>query len=98
MRYEFHPEAEVDLVETIFYYETQALGLGERFAAEVEHAIEQLLSHPKSGTLDAEGFRKWVLDTFPYNLRYTESNDLVYILVVESQVRRPNYWKHRVAR
>ena len=98
MRYEFHPEAEVDLVETIFYYETQALGLGERFAAEVEHAIEPLPSHPKSGTLDAEGFRKRVLDTFPYNLRYTESNDLVYILVVESQVRRPNYWKHRVAR
>ena len=98
MRYEFHPEAEVDLVETIFYYETQALGLGERFAAEVEHAIEQLLSHPKSGTLDVEGFRKWVLDTFPYNLRYTESNDLVYILVVERQVRRPNYWKHRAAR
>jgi len=27
MRYEFHPEAEVDLVETILYYETQALGL-----------------------------------------------------------------------
>ncbi len=98
MRYEFHPEAEVDLVETIFYYETQALGLGERFAAEVEHAIEQLLSHPKSGTPDAEGFRKWVLDTFPYNLRDTDSNDLVHILVVESQVRRPNYWKHRAAR
>ena len=28
MRYEFHPEAEVDLIETILYYETQALGLG----------------------------------------------------------------------
>ena len=27
MRYEFHPEAEVDLVETILYYETQAPGL-----------------------------------------------------------------------
>ena len=27
MKYEFHPEAEVDLVETVLYYETQALGL-----------------------------------------------------------------------
>ena len=98
MRYGFHPEAEVDLIETILYYETQALGLGARFAAEVQRAIEQLLMHPKIGASDKEGFRKWVLDTFPYNLRYTESNDLVYILVVESQVRRPNYWKHRVAR
>ena len=98
MRYEFHPEAEVDLVETILYYETQALGLGERFADEVRRAIEQLLRHPKTGAPDTEGFRKWVLDTFPYNLRYTESEDLVYILVVESQRRRPDYWKSRVAR
>ena len=98
MRYEFHPEAEVDLIETILYYETQALGLGERFAAEVHHAIEQLLEHPKIGAPDEGGFRKWVLGTFPYNLRYSESDDLVYILVVESQHRRPGYWKSRVAR
>jgi toxin ParE1/3/4 len=98
VRYEFHPEAEVDLVETILYYETQVPGLGEKFAAEVEHAIEQLLRHPKIGALDEEGYRKWVLDTFPYNLRYSETDDLVYVLVVESQHRRPGYWKSRLAR
>ena len=98
MRYEFHPEAEVDLVETILYYETQALGLGGRFVSEVEHAIEQLLKHPKIGAPDESGFRKWVLDTFPYNLRYSENDDVVYILVVESQHRRPGYWKDRVTR
>ena len=42
MRYEFHPEAEVDFVETILYYESQVPGLGERFAAEVRDGIEQL--------------------------------------------------------
>lgn len=31
MRYEFHPEAEVDLLETILYYEMQSPGLGENF-------------------------------------------------------------------
>ena len=98
MKYEFHPEAEVDLVEAILYYETQAFGLGERFCEEVQRAIEQLPMHPKIGVPDEEGFRKWVLDTFPYNLRYYESDDLVYILVVESQHRRPGYWKSRVAR
>ena len=65
---------------------------------EVEHAIEQLLKHPKIGVPDADGFRKWVLDTFPYNLRYAESEDMVYILVVESQHRKPGYWKSRLAR
>jgi plasmid stabilization system protein ParE len=98
MRYEFHPEAEVDFVETILYYESQVPGLGERFAAEVRDGIEQLLKHPKIGAVDEEGFRKWVLATFPYNLRYSESVDLVYILVVESQHRKPGYWKSRIAR
>ena len=98
MRFEFHPEAEVELVETILYYETQAPGLGELFAAEVEHAIEQMLEHPKIGAPDEGGFRKWALDIFPYNLRYSEGDDLVYILVVESQHRRPGYWKDRIAR
>ena len=86
------------MVETILYYETQAPGLGERFAAEVQHAIELLLKQPKIGAPDEEGFRKWLLDTFPYSLRYSESDELVYILVVESQHRRPGYWKSRVTR
>ena len=98
MRYEFHPEAEVDLIETILHYETQAPGLGGRFAEEVQHAIGRLLDNPKIGAPDEEGFRKWVLGTFPYNLRYAESEDLVYVLVVESQHRRPGYWKSRIAR
>lgn len=98
MRYEFHPEAEVELVEIILFYESQAPGLGERFAAEVRRAIEQLLKHPKLGALDEEGFRKWVLDTFPYNLRYAGDDNLVYVLVVESQHRKPGYWKARAAR
>lgn len=88
----------MELVETILYYETQALGLGEKFVAEVQRAIGQLLIHPKIGAHDEEGLRKWVLDTFPYNIRYCESDDLVYILVVESQHRRPGYWKSRIAR
>jgi len=65
MKYEFHPEAEVELVETILHYETQAPGLGERFAAEIERAIGHLLKQPKIGAPDGSGFRKWVLDTFP---------------------------------
>lgn len=98
MRHEFHPEAEVDLIETILYYESQAPGLGERLAAEVERSIAQLLRNPGIGAQDEEGFRKWVLDTFPFNLRYTVVDELVYILTVENQHRRPGYWKSRLSR
>ena len=65
MRCEFHPDARATLVETILDCETKALGFGERFAAEVRHAVEQLLKHSKFDAPGEEGFRKRVLDTFP---------------------------------
>lgn len=72
MRYEFHPEAEVDFVETILYYESQVPGLGERFAAEVRDGIEQLLKHPKIGAIDEEGFRKWAEHPIDEHVRMLE--------------------------
>ena len=36
MRLEFHPEAELELIEAAVYYDNQVPGLGERF--ELEHS------------------------------------------------------------
>ena len=35
MKLEFHPEAELELIEAAVYYDKQALGLGERFESEI---------------------------------------------------------------
>ncbi len=43
MRYEFHPEAEEEFIESAAYYEQAVPGLGERFASEVRSAIERLV-------------------------------------------------------
>jgi hypothetical protein len=36
MNYEFHPEAEIELLDAAAHYEAEVPGLGERFADEVE--------------------------------------------------------------
>lgn len=43
MKLEFHPEAELELIEAATYYERQVPGLGERFGTEVRSAIDLLL-------------------------------------------------------
>lgn len=43
MKLEFHPEAEVELIEAAAHYELQVPGLGERFEAEVRRALVHLL-------------------------------------------------------
>lgn len=40
MNREFHPEAELELVESALHYEEQVTGLGTRFADEVQRVIE----------------------------------------------------------
>ena len=48
MKYVFHPEAEVEFVAAIDYYEDCEPGLGYDFAIEVNSTLENVLSFPKA--------------------------------------------------
>lgn len=96
MKLEFHPEAELELIEAAAYYEQQVPGLGERFAAEVQRATDRLLDHPEIGVRAEPNLRKLVLTRFPFTLYYSVTSDMLRIEVVAHQRRRPNYWKSRL--
>ena len=98
MRLEFHPEAELELIEAAEYYELQVPGLGERFEAEVRRATDLLLDHPEVGTSADPVLRKLVLNRFPFALYYSVSSDVLRIEVVAHQSRRPGYWRSRFHR
>jgi plasmid stabilization system protein ParE len=49
VKLEFHPDAEMELIEAAARYELQVPGLGERFEAEIRSATEVLLQHPEIG-------------------------------------------------
>jgi toxin ParE1/3/4 len=98
MRLEFHPQAEMELIEEAAYYELQVPGLGERFEAEVRRATEFLLEHPEIGHPADPHLRKFVLNRFPFTLYYSVGSDVLRIEVVAHQSRRPGYWQSRVDR
>jgi len=98
MRLEFHPEAEMELIETAEYYELQVPGLGERFEAEVRRATDLLLEHPDIGSPADPHLRKFVLNRFPLTLYYSAISDVLRVEVVAHQSRRPGYWRSRVDR
>lgn len=98
MKLEFHPQAEMELIEEAAYYELQVTGLGERFADEVQRATEVLLEHPTIGALADSHIRKFVLNRFPFTLYYSVAADILRIEVVAHQRRRPGYWQARVNR
>ncbi len=95
MKLEFHPEAELELIEAADFYELQVPGLGGRFGAEVRRATDLLLAHPLIGTPVDESLRTFALNRFPFTLYYSVVSDVLRVEVVAHQSRRPGYWRLR---
>lgn len=95
MKLEFHPEAEEEFLQAVSYYEAQMPGLGERFDAELRTAAALLLEYAEIGPLVDTHLRKLVLDRFPYSLIYSISSEMIYVLAVAHERRKPGYWQAR---
>ena len=98
MRLEFHPEAELELIEAALHYEFEVPGLGERFESEVRRVAELLLEHPEIGQSVDPFLRRLVLPRFPFTLIYSATSDVLRIEVVAHQSRLPGYWRTRIDR
>lgn len=96
MEWEFHPEAEVEFIESAAHYEGEVPGLGQRFGRAVREALELLLANPKIGSpLDPE-LRSFVVGSFPYSIIYASHGNLLFVLAVAHGNRKPGYWKSRL--
>lgn len=98
MKYEFHPEAEFEVIEAAAHYESEVPGLGDRFGDEIERVIELLIENPKLGAPMEGGIRHFVMRNFPFSVIYAEVGDILYVLAVAHGSRKPGYWSQRVSR
>lgn len=78
MKYEFHPEAELELYEAALRYEAEVSGLGVRFGDEVELVVGLLLEHPEMGSRVDENLRHFVLRKFPFSVVHAVVSELIY--------------------
>lgn len=96
MNYSFHPEAEIEFIEAIEYYEEKESGLGYDFAVEVYSTIERTISFPKAWPVIEKDIRRSLVRRFPYGILYSEEKEEVYIVAVMHLHREPKHWKHRI--
>jgi toxin ParE1/3/4 len=93
----FHPEAQFELLNAIEYYRERSPELARDFYEEVNRAIEDLLEFPESAlVIHPIGVRRKVMQRFPYNVLYTADPDVLYIVAIAHQKRRPDYRLQRV--
>ncbi len=96
MKYTFHPEAELELENSIAYYEACQIGMGYNFALEIHSAINRIIYNPKAWTILENGIRRCMANRFPYGVIYSEHDNEIFILAVMNLRREPNYWKNRL--
>ena len=95
--YEFHPEAQAELLEITQRYLSQDEAVGEDFRAEVRRAVESILENPEaSQVIAAHGVRRKVLQRFPHGLYYILRAGCVFIIALGHHKRRPGYWRERL--
>ena len=97
MKYQFHPEAEVELNEAVDYYDRCQRGLGLEFAKEVYTTIETICSFPLAWTPLSKNTRRCQTKRFPFGVIYQIKGKEIIIVAIMQLNRKPEYWKKRKA-
>ena len=92
--------AKLDIAEIAKYYDSQQAGLGDKFVAAVETALDGVQSRPESFSLletlpPALGYRRVQLTPFRYLAIYRILRGEVLVSAVVHTSRKPNFWLKR---
>ncbi len=96
MQIRFAELANDELVDACDWYEQQQTGLGLRFKDAVRDAAQRIARTPLLFPVDLEDVRRYVMNRFPYTLRYVLRVDEVWVVAVSHHHRRPDYWAERI--
>jgi toxin ParE1/3/4 len=92
----FRPAALAEYVGAIKWYESQQVGLGQKFEDEVEKLLVQIQSHAKQFPVVLRDIREALLSRFPYCVYYRIRYGRLIILAVFHTSRDPANWQSRV--
>ena len=89
------PEARIDFDEAADWYESQRVGLGVRFIAQVREALERIARRPRIHPVVYRDVRKAVLRRFPFIVLYREEAGEILVISIFHISRDPSVWHGR---
>ena len=96
MRFEFHPEARLEFLDAVSYYESRQSGLGARFIQSMNAAIAGINENPEAWAEIEQDVRRKLTRVFPYALLYTIEPGNILIVAVMHCHKEPGYWRSRL--
>ncbi len=89
MRIDISSDAELDIENGYWFYESQSLGVGGYFRSSIFSDIDSLVIHGGSHPI-VDGFHRKVCRTFPYKIYYemTSAASLTVVAVIGQREHR----------
>jgi toxin ParE1/3/4 len=95
MKFFFHPQAQEELEQAVFFYKNQQAGLENRFIETLEDAINRVCRNPLLYRNIDENIKKCRLLHFPYAIIFRIRLEQIEIIAVMHLRKQPNYWQSR---
>lgn len=89
------PEAEVDFLDAVTYYEGNFKGLGTDFINSVETTLQSISHQPESFPIVYKNVRRSLIKKFPFGILYIVGENKIIVLAVFHFSRDPKNWKRR---
>ena len=93
---EIHPAALAESKLAVAWYLERSETAALRFAAELDHVIDQIVEFPHRWPAAELGTQRFVMQRFPFAIVYREKERVVQVLAIAHGHRRPGYWKTRL--
>ena len=96
MKINFLEIVQIELDDTIEYYNYEVLGLGDAFLTEVLKALDRIGEFPEAWHSCSKRARRCQTRRFPYGIIYQIREQEILIVAIANLHRKPDYWKDRI--
>ena len=96
MKSRLTPEAELDLIEAIRWYDTRDEELGDDLLRRVYQCIASLEKNPRLYPTVYRQMRRALVRRFPYQILYEVESKQIIIYAIFHSARDPEVWKRRI--
>jgi len=93
MKLHYLPAARFEFRKAVLWYECKRKGTGQRLASEIDSAAQFILANPEAGFHLGDGFRRVLVNKFPFALIFRIDADIALIVSIFHQSRKPNSWR-----
>ncbi len=94
--YRLHPEVWLEIEGADDWYLQRSLDASSAFIAAISDAFDTVCQAPHRWPKYLHGTRRFLLDRFPFSIIYLDDSDVVTIVAVAHNKRKPGYWKRRL--